>query len=109
MKFPSPLSDFLLSLPSEAHPRSEFLPKVGERWRAVCTFLSIPNETMQKQLLSNVRKIEETLFSLMCMWYGDKGVTWGALLRAVRAAELNAQATACWIGGNLEEPQYVVG
>ena len=54
---------------------------------------------MQKQLLSNVHKIEETLFSLLCMWYGGKGATWGTLLQALRAAELNAQATACWIGG----------
>ena len=26
------------------------------------------------------------------MWYGDKGATWEALLLAVRAAELGAQA-----------------
>ena len=87
-----PLSDFLLSVPSEAHLRSEVLPKVGESWRAFCTFLSIPNETVEKQLLSNFGQVDETLFSLLCMWRGGKGATWGALLQALRAAELNAQA-----------------
>ena len=86
------LSDFLLSVPSEAHLRSEVLPKVGESWRAFCTFLSIPNETVEKQLLSNFGQVDETLFSLLCMWRGGKGAAWGALLQALRAAELNAQA-----------------
>ena len=36
--------------------------------------------------------VDEILFSLLCMWRGDKGATWGALLQALRAAELNAQA-----------------
>ena len=87
-----PLSDFLLSVPSEAHLRSEVVPKVGESWKAFCTFLSIPNETVEKQLLSNFGQVDETLFSLLCMWRGSKGATWGALLQALRAAELNAQA-----------------
>ena len=87
-----PLSDFHLSVPSEAQLRSQVLPKVGESWRAVCTFLSIPNETMQKHLLSNFGNVDEALFSLLCMWRGGKGATWGALLQALRAAKLNAQA-----------------
>ena len=87
-----PLSDFLLSVPREAHLRSEVLPKVGESWRAFCTFLSIPNEMMEKQYLRHMGNVDETLFSLLCMWRGGKGATWGALLQALRAAELNAQA-----------------
>ena len=87
-----PLSDFLLSQPSEAHLRSQVLPKVGENWRAICTFLSISNETVQKQLWSNFGNVEEALFSLLCMWRGGKGATWEALLAAFRAAKLNAQA-----------------
>ena len=87
-----PLSDFLLSVPSEAHLRSEVLPKVGESWRAFCTFLSIPNEMVQKQFEQHIGKVDEALFSLLCMWRGGKGATWGALLQALRAAELNAQA-----------------
>ena len=86
------LSDFLLSVPNEAQLRSQVLPKVGESWKAVCTFLSIPNEMVQKQLLSNFGNVDETLFSLLCMWRSGKGATWGALLQALRAAELNAQA-----------------
>ena len=87
-----PLSDFLLSVPSEAHLRSEVLPKVGESWRAFCTFLSIPNEMMEKQYLRHMGNVDETLFSLLCLWRGGKGATWGVLLQALRAAELNAQA-----------------
>ena len=87
-----PLSDFLLSIPSEAHIRSQVLPKVGENWRAFCTFLSIPNETVEKQYIRYMGIVDEILFSLLCMWRGDKGATWGALLQALRAAELNAQA-----------------
>ena len=87
-----PLPDFLLSIPREAHLRSEVLPKVGESWRAFCTFLSIPNETVEKQYLRHMGNVDETLFSLLCMWRGGKGATWGALVQALRAAELNAQA-----------------
>ena len=84
------LSDFLLSIPSEAHIRS--LPKVGKSWRAFSTFLPIPNETVQKQFEQHIGNVDETLFSLLCMWRDGKGATWGTLLQALRAAELNAQA-----------------
>jgi len=87
-----PLSAFLQSVPNELHLRSEVLPKVGESWRVFCTFLSFPNETVQKQFEQHIGNVDETLFSLLCMWRGDKGATWGALLQALRAAELNAQA-----------------
>ena len=87
-----PLSDFLLFVPSEAHLRSEVLPKMGESWRAFCTFLFIPNETVEKQYLRHMGNVDETMFSLLCMWHGGKRTTWGALLQALRAAELNAQA-----------------
>ena len=87
-----PLSDFLLSIPSEAHIWSQVLPKVGENWRAFCTFLSIPNETVEKQYIRHMGNVDEILFSLLCMWRGGKGATWGALLQALRAAELNAPA-----------------
>ena len=87
-----PLSAFLQSVPSELHLRSEVLPKVGESWRAFCTFLSIPNETLEKQYLRHMGNVDETLFNLLCMWRGGKGATWGALLQALRKAELNAQA-----------------
>ena len=87
-----PLSDFLLSLPSEANLRSEVLPRVGKSWRAFCTFLSISNEMVEKQFEQRNGNVDETLFSLLCMWRGGKGATWGALLQALRAAELNAQA-----------------
>ena len=86
------LSDFLLSLPSEAHFRSEVLPRVGKSWRAFCTFLSISNEMVEKQFEQHNGNVDEVLFSLLCMWRGGKGATWGALLQALRAAELNAQA-----------------
>ena len=87
-----PLSDFLLSVPSEAHLRSEVLPRVGKSWRALCTFLSISNEMVEKQFEQRNGNVDETLFSLLCMCRGGKGATWGALLQALRAAELNAQA-----------------
>ena len=87
-----PLSEFLQSLPSEAQLRSEVLPKVGESWRAVCTFLSISNETVEKKFTEHIGKVDETLFSLLCMWRGGKEASWGALLQALRAAKLNAQA-----------------
>ena len=85
-----PLSDFLLSIPSEAHIQSQVLRKVGENWRAFCTFLSIPNETVEKQYICHMGNVDEILFSLLCMWRSGKGATWGALLQALRAAELNA-------------------
>ena len=58
----------------------------------MCTFLSIPNETVEKQFEQHNGNVDETLFSLLCMWCGGKGATWGALLQALRAAKLNAQA-----------------
>ena len=68
------------------------LPKVGDKWRAVCTFLGIPREMVQKQLESHYGNVDETLFSLLSVWGASSGLTWGALLAALRKAEMNAQA-----------------
>ena len=87
-----PLSDFLRSRPSEAHLRLHVLPKVGDKWRAVCTFLGIPREMVQKQLESHYGNVDETFFSLLSVWGASSGLTWGTLLAALKKAEMNAQA-----------------
>ena len=87
-----PLPDFLHSRPSEVYLRLHVLPKVGEKWRAVCTYLGIPSEDVQKQLESHIGNVDETLFSLLSVWSARKGATWGALLAAFRKADMNAQA-----------------
>ena len=87
-----PLPDLLCSRPREAHLRLHVLPKVGDKWRAVCTFLGIPREMVQKQLESHYGNVDETFFSLLSVWCASSGLTWGALLAALRKAEMNAQA-----------------
>ena len=105
-----PFSDFLLSLPNEAHLRLQVLPKVGDKWRAVCTYLGIPSEMVQKRLESHFGNIDETLFSLLCQWRAGKGATWGALLDALRAADLNAQANRLqeWVESGASSVSCVV-
>ena len=46
---------------------------------------------VEKQFEQHNGNVDETLFSLLCMWCGGKGATWGTLLQALRAAKLNAQ------------------
>ena len=91
--FPLPfLDNLLLYQLSDAHIWLQALSCVGNKWRAVCTYLNIPQETMQKQLQSHFGNINKTLFRLLCMWCTGKGTIWGELLHAFRTAELNAQA-----------------
>ena len=52
----------------------------------------IPDEMVQKELQSHFGNVNETPFTLLCVWSAGKGPTWEALLDALRAAELNAQA-----------------
>ena len=47
---------------------------------------------VEMELQSHFGKVDETFFSLLCLWHKNEGATWKALLDALREAQLHAQA-----------------
>ena len=59
------------------------------------------------ELQSHFGKVDETFFSLLCLWHKNEGATWKALLDALREAQLHAQANHLLEWG--ESGAYSVG
>ena len=85
-------ADFLQTRPTEAHLRSEVCPKVGRKWREVCTYLNIQNTVVDMLVESNKHDIGEAFYRILCSWRDSERATWEVLLSALRKADLNAQA-----------------
>ena len=80
------------SRPTEAELRKEVCSRVGDKWRAVSTYLDVPSAKVAFLLDSHKHNVEEAFVQILCYWGSGQGATWDVLLGALRMAGLNAQA-----------------